>query len=50
MTGGITVRRATVADAAGIARVHVTGRRQAYAQRLPAAFLDGLDEARFAGN
>ncbi|MGH1548504.1 GNAT family N-acetyltransferase [Leifsonia poae] len=50
MTGEIMVRRATVADAAGIARVHVTGWREAYAGRLAADFLDGLDEARFAAN
>ena len=50
MTGAITVRPATVEDAAGIARVHVTGWREAYAERLPAEFLAGLDEARFARN
>ncbi|WP_285117127.1 GNAT family N-acetyltransferase [Leifsonia sp. fls2-241-R2A-40a] len=40
----LTVRRATVADAAAIARVHVAAWREAYAGRMPDEFLAGLDE------
>lgn len=50
MDRGVTVRRATAADAGGIARVHVTGWREAYAERLPADFLASLDADRFARN
>ncbi|MEN0084297.1 MAG: GNAT family N-acetyltransferase [Leifsonia sp.] len=38
------VRRATVADAAAIARVHVASWREAYADVMPADFLASLDE------
>ncbi|WP_374010809.1 N-acetyltransferase family protein [Leifsonia sp. LS-T14] len=44
----ITVRPATVDDAAGIAHVHVTAWREAYAGRMPADFLASLDEERRA--
>lgn len=49
-TSEVNVRRATPSDAVGIAHVHVTGWREAYADRLPAAFLASLDESRFASN
>lgn len=39
----VTVRRATVDDARGIAEVHVTAWREAYAGRMPAEFLASLD-------
>ncbi|MEV8215181.1 GNAT family N-acetyltransferase [Leifsonia sp. NPDC077715] len=48
MTGGITVRRATVEDAGAIARVHVLSWREAYAGRMPADFLASLDIERRA--
>jgi L-amino acid N-acyltransferase YncA len=44
----ITVRRATAADAHGIAAVHVAAWREAYAGRMPAAFLASLDVERRA--
>ncbi|MFJ3385054.1 MULTISPECIES: GNAT family N-acetyltransferase [unclassified Curtobacterium] len=40
---GPAVRRATSADAAAIAHVHVTAWREAYAHLLPASFLAALD-------
>lgn len=40
---GVEIRPATVADAYGIARVHVDTWRDAYAGILPADVLDGLD-------
>lgn len=40
----IHLRRATVGDARGIARVHVRSWREAYAHQLPAEVLDGLQE------
>lgn len=40
----ITVRRATVDDAGGIAHVHVQAWREAYARQLPAEMLAGLEE------
>ena len=47
-TGAVDVRRATVDDAAGIARVHVAAWREAYAGRMPADFLASLDVERRA--
>lgn len=45
--GGVVVRHATVADAAGIARIHVDGWRFAYRDLLPPDVLVGLSiEAR----
>jgi GNAT superfamily N-acetyltransferase len=44
----VTVRRATVDDARGIAEVHVTAWREAYAGRMPADFLASLDVDRRA--
>ncbi|MGO4299930.1 GNAT family N-acetyltransferase [Leifsonia sp. RAF41] len=44
----VSIRRATVDDAAGIARVHVAAWREAYAGRMPAEFLASLDEERRA--
>lgn len=44
----ISTRRATAADAPGIARVHVQAWREAYAHALPADALAGLDEQRRA--
>ncbi|WP_431221024.1 GNAT family N-acetyltransferase [Leifsonia xyli] len=46
----VEVRSATPADADGIARVHVTAWREAYAERLAAEFLASLDESRIARN
>jgi ribosomal protein S18 acetylase RimI-like enzyme len=40
-----TIRRATVADAAGIARVHIDSWRAAYRGLVPQAHLDGLSYA-----
>lgn len=51
MTAGVpavTVRAATADDTLGIAQVHVTSWREAYARQLPAAVLDGLDVQRRA--
>ncbi len=42
----ISIRRATVADAAGIAAVHVASWQWAYRDRLPQAYLDSLDAQR----
>lgn len=42
----IAIRRATVDDAGGIAVVHVTAWREAYAGRMPAAFLASLNVSR----
>ncbi|MDR6613014.1 GNAT family N-acetyltransferase [Leifsonia sp. 1010] len=39
----VTVRRATVDDARGIAEVHVTAWREAYAGHMPAEFLASMD-------
>ena len=44
----VTVRRATVDDARGIAEVHVTAWRETYAGRMPADFLASLDVDRRA--
>ncbi|MFF9562762.1 GNAT family N-acetyltransferase [Leifsonia sp. NPDC014704] len=44
----VTVRRATVDDARGIAEVHVTAWREAYAGHMPAEFLASLDVDRRA--
>lgn len=44
----MTVRQATVDDARGIAEVHVTAWREAYAGRMPAEFLASLDVDRRA--
>lgn len=44
----VTVRRATVDDARGIAEVHVTAWREAYAGRMAADFLASLDVDRRA--
>lgn len=44
----MTVRRATVDDARGIAEVHVSAWREAYAGRMPAEFLASLDVDRRA--
>ena len=41
----IEIRRAAIADAAGVAHVHVEAWRQAYASQLPADLLANLDEA-----
>lgn len=41
----VTIRPAEVADADPIAAVHVASWREAYAQELPAEYLDGLDVA-----
>ena len=43
-----SVRPATVADAMGIARVHITSWRETYAHLLPADALAALDAERFA--
>ncbi|PZR52277.1 GNAT family N-acetyltransferase [Xylanimonas oleitrophica] len=42
---GVTIRPATAADAADIARVHVASWQSAYGAILPEAFLAGLDPA-----
>lgn len=42
------IRRATVADAPALARVHVAAWRSAYVGIMPDAYLADLDEARFA--
>ena len=42
------IRRATVSDAAGIARVHVLGWQTVYRGALPQAYLDSLDPAQHA--
>lgn len=39
----LVIRRAVLADAAGIARVHVAGWRETYTRLLPEGALDGLD-------
>jgi RimJ/RimL family protein N-acetyltransferase len=39
---GVTIRRATIADATAIAEVHVAAWRWAYRDDLPASFLEGL--------
>ncbi|UAJ81166.1 GNAT family N-acetyltransferase [Leifsonia sp. ZF2019] len=44
----IEVRPATVADAPGIAHVHVTAWREAYARQVPAEYLAALDTDRRA--
>ena len=44
--GETTIRRGQVADAAGIARVHVAAWRDTYAGVLPAAYLIGLSVER----
>lgn len=46
----IIVRPAVVADAPGIAHVHVAAWREAYAQIFPAEFLASLDEQRRAAS
>ncbi|MDR7084866.1 GNAT superfamily N-acetyltransferase [Arthrobacter ginsengisoli] len=42
MTTDLTVRKAVVADAAGIAQVHIQAWRESYVHLLPAAVLAGL--------
>src|SRR6478736_1330428 len=42
------IRRASIADAPALARVHVAAWRAAYVGVMPDAFLADLDEARFA--
>ena len=45
---GVSIARACVADAAGIAAVHVAAWRSAYADLLPSEYLAGLSVARHA--
>jgi GNAT superfamily N-acetyltransferase len=49
MTGAI-VREAVVDDAAAVAAVQIAAWRAAYADVMPAAYLDGLDQEQFAAN
>ena len=42
------IRRATIADAPALARVHVAAWRSAYVGVMPDAYLADLDEARFS--
>jgi ribosomal protein S18 acetylase RimI-like enzyme len=43
-TTGVRLRRASVADVAAIARIHVASWRAAYRAELPGPFLDALSE------
>lgn len=46
----ITIRRATVEDAADIARIHVQSWQETYAGLMPQSFLDGLSIPQRAAN